>query len=500
MEINFETRQAEVYREVYHQTRRIQESTESVVPDTEEDINRIAAVQTSVYLKSKDLTGRGVLISGEACASLVCIGEKQDSVSVVRTVKPFSVEYEIPDPTAEAQPQVALSIQAADARVVNPRKVSVTFEIASELSCYAKDAVSVDTLLPAEQDVSLYAKLDETELSLPNAVTEKIFAIHEQFPIPDGKPKPEKIATERAELTVTDCQLIGSKAVVKGNAELTVSYLSDEVDYPVRVDFSAPFSQIVDIGTEQMAFSTVRPELTAAYYDLTDTIGGEKALDVELHALLELVSYGREAVQYIADVYSNSMPCTPQRQAEVFAAVESSQRRKVTQEERVHVMDDCADVLSVFLTLTRPALEQGKLSAAVNLDIVYRTDSGQLSSARRTLVLSDENGGADQRLLTARLTDLSIRPDGQFIDVHLALELDLITADEVEVNRLTGAVLDEEQRFDPADYPAITLVRVQDESLWELAKQYHSSEDRIRESNPEDDGYRGRMLLIPRTI
>ena len=498
MELTFETRQAEVYRETYHQVRRIQESTESVVPDTEEDINRIAAVQTSVFLKSKDLTGRGVSISGEVSADLICIGEGQDNVSIVRTVKPFAVEYEIPELSQETQPQVALSIQAADARIVNPRKVSVSFEIASELSCYARESLDVETQLPAEGSAGLYARRESRELTLPNAATEKIFAIHEQFVLPVGKPKPGKIATARAELTVSDCQLIGSKAVIKGSAALSVSYLSDEVDYPVRADFTIPFSQIVEIGAEQMAFSTVRPELTAAYYDLTDTIGGEKALDAELHVLLQVVSYGRQSLQTIEDVYSNAMPCTAQQRSEHFTVAAAAKRRSLMAEERLHVMDDCTDVLGVFASLTRPALEQGKFSAAVTLDVLYRTDSGQLSSVKRTIALADEGGEPAEQLLAARIEELTIRPDAQFVDVHLTLALDSVTAEEVQLQRLVGVTLDEEQRYDPAAYPSVSLVRARGESLWELAKAYHSSEEQIRKLNPGED-YAGRMLLIRRT-
>ena len=71
MEISFENKIISAYKEICRQTKRIQICAESVVPDTDEDIGRVATVQSSVLLKSKDLTGRGVLISGEAQAALL---------------------------------------------------------------------------------------------------------------------------------------------------------------------------------------------------------------------------------------------------------------------------------------------------------------------------------------------------------------------------------------------------------------------------------------------
>ena len=55
MEISFENKTINIYREVHHQTKRVQESAESVVPDTDDDIGKLASVQTAVMLKSTDM-------------------------------------------------------------------------------------------------------------------------------------------------------------------------------------------------------------------------------------------------------------------------------------------------------------------------------------------------------------------------------------------------------------------------------------------------------------
>ena len=89
MEIKFENKNVSMYREISRQTKKVQESAESVVPDTDDDIGRIATVQSYVMLKSKDITSRGVLISGEAVASLLYITESQESMSFVRQQELF---------------------------------------------------------------------------------------------------------------------------------------------------------------------------------------------------------------------------------------------------------------------------------------------------------------------------------------------------------------------------------------------------------------------------
>ena len=120
MEVRFENKMSRACQEVGSVCKRVQENAECVVPDTEEDIGKIAAVQADVLLKSKDLGGRGVLISGEARAFLLVIAEQQNRLSLLRLSKPFTVELELPEQNAELLTQAALSVQAVDARILNP--------------------------------------------------------------------------------------------------------------------------------------------------------------------------------------------------------------------------------------------------------------------------------------------------------------------------------------------------------------------------------------------
>ena len=101
MEIRFENKMSRAYQEVGFVSKRVQENAECVVPDTEEDIGKIASVQADVLLKSKDLGGRGVLVSGEARAFLLVITEQQNKLSLLRLSKTFTVDLELPEQSAE---------------------------------------------------------------------------------------------------------------------------------------------------------------------------------------------------------------------------------------------------------------------------------------------------------------------------------------------------------------------------------------------------------------
>ena len=165
MDISFENRDLTIYTEYSHQTKRIQESAECVVPDTDADIDKIAGVMSEIYLKSKDLSARGVLISGEVSASVFYITDKKESVSSLTIRKPFSVEYEVDAPESETLAQITLLIQGTDIRLVNPRKIAAGFEIEGDLSCYHSEKLRVESRLP-ENAPGLHARVEEQELTL----------------------------------------------------------------------------------------------------------------------------------------------------------------------------------------------------------------------------------------------------------------------------------------------------------------------------------------------
>lgn len=500
MEISFENRVMSMYREIARQTRRIQETAESVVPDTNDDIGRIASVQTAVLLKSKDVTSRGVMVTGELTAALIYITESERGVSYVRLSKAFTMEFDTGEIDADALAQVNLSIQNSEARILNPRKVSVTFELLGEMSCFRQDNVITETVLPAASPEGLHAKCEKTEFVAANTVTEKTFAVNEQFIFPSGKPKPSQLVSQCVDFSLGEPQLIGAKVIVKGTVSLTVCYLSNEVNYPVKTEFSTPFSQIIDTGSEQMDHCSAVIQLTSCYCDLTDTINGEKALDTELHAVLQLVCYSRQSIEYISDAYSNLMPAQCTVQTRKFSSVSSVQQVKMSADERINVVEDCTDVLSVFSSVSQVTLLPDKISAVITLDIVYRTADGSLSAVRRFISVENPGSTSQARLISARIADTYLRPDGAYIDGHISVEVNYQYTTSMEINCVESVVLDDENAYDPAQFPAVTLVRAEGESLWELAKAYHSSIERIKAMNELEDSTEGKMILIPKAI
>ena len=500
MEINFESLSTTAYRESFHQIKRVQASMESVVPDTQDDIGRLLSVQPALFLKEKSQTERGVYICGEASASILYINELENAVSALHLSQSFTLEYELADPSQELFPQIRLSVSHSEAHILNPRKLSVTVEITGELNGYQRGSVQTETIPPVETDVVIHTKCDQARVALINAVCEKTFVLNEQFPFPAGKPQPKELLTQNLSFEITSRQLIGSKVLVKGRVCLTVCYASEELSCPLTEEFSSAFSQLIDIGQEYMDVCSIDMEPTSAWVSLIDTMNGEKALDAEIHALIQIVSRCEQDIRYVSDAYSNLMSSELEREELSYSIVTEPRRLGLNADEVLELPEDCSDVLLVLPSLTGGSLTQDRAAASLVLDVLYRTQSGTLSCIRRLLNLETDCSTEGERLLSMRLADSYFRPEQRQLSVRAGVEFTIENHGENAFSSVIGVTLDESSPYNFAAFPTITAVRAEEEGLWELARKYHSSPERILAMNEVDGEPRGKLLLIPKSI
>ena len=129
----------------------------------------------------------------------------------------------------------------------------------------------------------------------------------------------------------------------------------------------------------------------------------------------------------------------------------------------------------------------------MSLELLYRTRDGAPAAAKRSLEL--KGGALPEGAVAgdALLLSLDARPAGNTLEVRAEAELPWERQARESLDCLTGLELREDRAADPSDLPALTLVRPAGESLWELGKAFHSSEELIEGCNPAG----AELLLIP---
>ncbi len=489
MEVHWKESTVPVCQDLIRLTKTAQVTVESVVPDTKDDIGRILTVRPELYLKNKELRSRGATVSGEVSVSLLYINEAETGVSAVKASQGFTLEYELPQAGDGDLLQLRLTLSGLQARAVNPRKINVDLEIFSELVLLRRTDFVVSQEVPEDLRIPIHCQTEETSVFLPTVFCEKSFSVNEQLPFPDSVPRPKEILAKEADYRITDSSAVAGRFLIKGEVRLRVIYSTEELALPYTRDFLIPFSQLVDLNGCEAETAELWILSTADHIDLIDTIEGQKLLDAELHALLQLRGGKKQDLRYISDAYSNQMlsECSL---AELPVCVDCGDTvTELNAQESVELPEEGMELLGVFPTLCQGGAPQGTLT----LDLFCRGVEGKLSAMHRTVMLKTESETQDPGDFL--LISCEADRDNNQLPIRIHAQKTLREQKQTTLRQVSSLILDEEQQFDLSAYPAFTAVWGRTESVWELAKQYHSSPEAILSLNADPEQ---RPLFLPK--
>ena len=197
MELHFKETSVQACQDLARLNKSVQLAMESVVPDTKDDIGRILSVRPEIYLKNKELRNKAVSVAGEALVTVLYINEEETAVSFFSMSQSFSQDYELPSVLDSDCLQLHFSVNGIQARVMNPRKLSVDLEIAADLTVSRSAYVVVSQELPEANQTPIHLRRTEANTVLTTGISEKSISINEQLPFPEGKPRQSQAAAQK---------------------------------------------------------------------------------------------------------------------------------------------------------------------------------------------------------------------------------------------------------------------------------------------------------------
>ncbi len=464
---------------------------ETVVPDTADDVQEIVWTRGGLLLKGKEPGLRTVSVSGEAWASVLYLTENGQLESI-RLRKDFEIVFEAETAEPDALPHLSWYLSGLQGKLLNPRKLSVSFEVQAALRSFHRGSALAETTLPEGEWKGLHVLKNQSTALALTAATEKPFTLREQLPLSAEQKALSQIDAEELRFALQDTEQVGSRCIIKGEMLLRL-WGRDTSNHPVKADFHIPFSQLLDITEDTLDQSSVWIEPNSLYLDWTEGIGGERSLDLEVHALLQFCSYTRREVVTFLDAYSTAMPLEAERCSFTLLRSVEPCICTVSTDGAVPVPDDMAELLAAEGKIGVLERSGGTARIPMYLDILYRSGDGSLASARRSMKLDVKDVPENALILSQRLQSLIAEADGNEIRLSGCAEILWEQIETESISTLTILSHDEEKAWVKTDRPSVCLVRRGGERLWDLAKEYLSSEDLIRSFNAED----AEFLLIP---
>lgn len=490
MDLNFQNREVSCLSPALREIQNSEQTQEIKLTEGMPDVGRIVSAWGQPILRGKEWGADTLNYTGGMMVWVLYAPEDGSPEQCVEGWIPFQLRWDIPEELPEGQIRLRLLPRLVDARSVSPRKILVRAGMAVSAEAFVPTQIPVPELETAPDGVELLRRT--YPVRLVKEAGEKSFVLDEEPAMPDNLPRPEQIIYYCVEPKISDRKVLSEKVVFRGNANLHTLYRGEDGQLH-SWDFDLPFSQYAELsgeyGPEAQADFALCP--TSMELELDD--GGRLRFKCGVTA-----QYGisdREQLNVVEDAYSPNRELTIQTQTLELPAILENRRETAYAQGNLPI-HTAADVR--FLP-DFPRQKYRESGVELELPGVFQSlsygEDGSLGAATVRWDGSMNLNADENTLLTAVPAPASIQASADSVKAELPLELTSAARQQLPV--VTGLTLGEERRPDPSR-PCLILRRVGSESLWQVAKEAHSTTTAIREANGlQNEPAPGQLLLIP---
>ncbi|MDR1693034.1 MAG: DUF3794 domain-containing protein [Oscillospiraceae bacterium] len=471
-------------------------TADMIVPDMYPDMADVVCATGQACVKEKSLRDDRLDLTGVARVGVLYRPEGEEGLRKLDVVIPFNHVF---DGRFAAQSEAFCDVRLleAEAKAVNPRKVSVLCKLSVHATVYAPTEMEMPT------DVSEPCEVRRKTCTayMPAAAKSKAFTVNENVEIPASRPPVDEIVISRPNLSVTDVKTVGNKAVFKGAVNLNILYLSG--GEPVSVEHEFSISQIMDIdGLEDGASVDFLLRFTGCEMGVNNGLGGEhRQIAVTLHFDAQAAAYMERSLEAITDLYSTQANLNLQMEPVQLTELNERGVKKQPVRESLEIGEDVRTVIDTNVTLgpiTRLGGDETGCEAYVSM--LYADDNGDLKSVSRRLEIPAGIDTEGAKIVNHQAGEVTAAPASGSMELRFAVDFSFLATKPFNLLTVAGVV--EEEASEKPAHPSVVLRRCQEkEELWDIAKKYNTTIGELCLANGLEESEAlpdGRLLLIPK--
>lgn len=447
------------------------------------DIGRVLSAWGQCVVRSKEWRGDGMSVSGGVSASVVYLPEDGSYPRTVEIWLPFQMKWNFPQAQRECTLRVNCLLHSLDARLLSARKMMVR----SSVSMLAEALEQSDAELYSVEEVPEGVEIltNVYPAVLPRETGEKLFQFEDDIRLPNVK----KWISWSMAPQISEQSVVGNRAIVRGNGQLRYVYL-DEDDTIRNGRQEIPFAQFVDLDRDYDKEATV--DMMLAVAALEPEIG-EEGVHIQCSLMAQYLIWDRALLEVAEDAYSPVR--SVQISAESLRLPMELDRRRETVDAQCQFRE--GKILDIQFLPDHPGQFREGDTVTVELSgtfhILYQDMEGSLQSTVENWEQELQFPAAADTQLVTGIVGTTGREPGSTVNMQIELQ----TRANEQIPMVTGLTLGPIEEPDE-DRPTLILRRMEEDSLWALAKASGSTMEAIRKANGlTQEPEQGQMLLIP---
>lgn len=490
------------------------------VPDTKPDVSSLITTGGEIKFSEQKIMNGKLYVNGSLIFTVLYLSDETGRpIHSINGQIPFNEVVNLSDDCNQENATIKYEIEDLTTNIINSRKLGIK----SLVSIY----VSVDEVYDEECAVSV----DDTnsvrsiskKIDVTNLVVNKkdSYRFRDEIILPSGKRNVSEILYSDVDLKNVDVRLFTDKFTIKGELLVFLLFIGEGEENPIEYyETELPFSSTIECNgcSEDMT-----PDINLALINRNlevkpDSDGEERVIDVESVIEVNIKVYEETQIEVLKDLYSPSVDIEPVFKEATYEnlVMRNSNKARITDRLKIaqgdpRILQICHGNGEVKIDEVIPVENGLQVDGVLNLNILYITseDEAPLQALTASIPFSQ------------MIEIKNLQPTSNY-EVKASLEqisIMMLDTDEVEIkasvvfnvivfNELSEAILIDYNET-PLDLEKlqempgmIGYVVKQGDTLWSIAKKYHTTVEAIMEINNLDSEiiYPGNHLLIVKDI
>lgn len=493
-----------------------------IVRDSKPDIVKMIHTKGRVVIDEVKVENRALWVSGQLKFMVLYRSDSEGSkLDTLSDAVSFREKIYMDEILEDDRVWVDQRVEDLNITAINSRKLAVRAVIGLEAVCEKPVTAEIACAVKGEEGI-LEKREKRTLLDL--CVSKKdIMRTHAEFKLPGANPNIARIVYDNAEIRGLQTACMGDEIQVRGTACVSVLYQSTEGGME-WFETETPFMGNIDAGREagqqSLYWIRVKPGETELNL-MTDADQEPRNLSLDVNFDVELRMWQEKEYEILSDVYSLKNHLIPQTDDLCVwnLMVKNEAKQRLLQQmklqegqEKILQVSSCEGKLEIDrVEIGENALD---VEGILLVDILYTTTDDHFPVAH-TL---------EQLPFRQRIEVQGLSENEKDVIYELEpgidqLAVNLLDSEQYEVKALISltALVLREEHFDSiseisseamdirelSELPGITGYVVQKgESLWDIAKRYHTTEEEMMRTNgiPAGPLTPGQKLVIVKRV
>lgn len=481
------------------------------LPDYCPDIQKILKCQICPKINSRDISGDKLYIEGSANILLIYLDEEKMSIRCCEHNSPFSVSINLKGTVQDAIVFTKTKTEYVNCRAVTPRRLDI------------HGAFSILTKVKYKKEKSIVNNIDGEGIEKKKALTkysdvigmgQQSFNISEVIDKSNKQPEVEYILKTIVNVDLQDYKTLSNKVIINAQANIKILYVSD-IEYGTvdTLEHSIPISQILDVeGVQDDCTCDINIEVLSNDVNIKQSENEENnLLSFESKIAISVIAYEEKETTILNDVYSVdyeseqkyeniSLSCLSNKINEPYI---SKGTIEIGDNGISEILDASGELTNIKSFINETSIKfEGKVNVCIlardNEEIPFYLER-LVEFKHETDIPEEDNFILCEENIILKSCECKIIGQNS-VEVLLEIQIGAFVFSEKVYKSVTDIYVDEEKPKQKDKNTALTIYYGDEgEELWDIARKYCTSVEKIKEENElDEDTLKDRsMIFIP---